>query len=313
MFSTPRGAARLMLVTVVGLFVFKVAVGLLTGSVSIWAQAADSSLDIFAVIVTFLTVGFSAKPADREHPFGHGKVEDVAALVQALLLVAAVVAIDYAAVQRIIHGQTIQVSEAGIAVMLVSMVTSIFLSRHLFRVARKTGSIALEANANNIRGDIYSTGGVLAALTVVRIGAAFNMDLDILDPIIALVVSVLILRAAFSVGRMAFAGLVDVRLPKEEEDLILSLINEHIGQVVGVHRVRTRRSGSQRHIDLHLVMPRGASVEEAHEMCDHLEQDIQAKLPRSNVTIHVEPCDVTCAQCAVLGCDLRFRDARGGA
>src|SRR5512137_2929176 len=124
MFSTPRGAARLMLVTVVGLFAFKVVVGLLTGSIGIWAQAADSSLDIFAVIITFLTVGFSAKPADREHPFGHGKVEDVAAFVQAILLVAAVIAIDYSAVQRIIHGETIQVSEAGIAVMAVSMTAS---------------------------------------------------------------------------------------------------------------------------------------------------------------------------------------------
>ncbi len=302
-----------MLVTVVGLFVFKVVVGLVTGSIGIWAQAADSSLDIFAVIVTFLTVGLSSKPADREHPFGHGKVEDVAAFVQAILLLVAVIAIDYSAVLRIIHGETIKVTEAGIAVMAVSMTASIFLSRHLFRVARNTGSVALDANANNIRGDIYSTAGVLAALAVVRIGALFGADLDILDPIIALVVSLLILRAAFNVGRNAYGGLVDVRLPREEEELLMNLINEHTGQLVGVHRVRTRRSGSQRHIDLHLVMPRGASVEEAHTMCDHLEADIGTKLPRSNVTIHVEPCDTSCAECSMLGCDLRFRDAHRGA
>jgi len=297
-----------MLVTVIGLFGFKVVVGLLTGSISIWAQAADSSLDIFAVVLTFLTIGFSARPADREHPFGHGKVEDVAAFVQAILLLVAVIVIDYSAVRRILHGEVLQLTEAGIAVMAVSMTVSIFLSRHLFRVARRTGSIALEANASNIRGDIYSTAGVLAGLLLVRL-----THINIFDPIIALAVSLLILRAAFNVGRMAIGGLVDVRLPKEEEDLLMALINEHTGQLVGVHRVRTRRSGSQRHIDLHLVMPRGASVEEAHAMCDHLEQDIEAKLPRANVTIHVEPCDVSCAQCAVLGCDLRFRDARGGA
>ncbi len=308
MFSTPSGAARLMLGTVVSLFALKLVVGLLTGSISIWAQAADSSLDIFAVVITFLTVGLSSKPADREHPFGHGKVEDVAAFVQALLLGGAVVAIDYSAIQRILHGETIQLTEAGMAVMAVSMVVSIFLSRHLFRVAKKTGSIALQANANNIRGDVYSTAGVLVGLTVVRL-----THINLFDPVIALAVSLLILRAAFNVGRMAFAGLVDVRLPKEEEDLLMGLINEHTGQVVGVHRVRTRRSGNQRHIDLHMVMPRGASVEEAHEMCDHLEQDIQAKLANANVTIHVEPCDVDCAQYAVLGCDLRFRNAGGAA
>jgi len=211
-------------------------------------------------------------------------------------------------VQRIMHGESLQLTEAGIAMMAVSMTVSIFLSRHLFRVAKKTGSIALQANGSNIRGDVYSTAGVLVGLLVVRL-----THINIFDPIIALLVSLLILRAAFNVGRMAFGGLVDVRLPKEEEDLLMGLISEHTGQVVGVHQVRTRRSGSQRHIDLHLVMPRGASVEEAHEMCDHLEQDIQAKLPNANVTIHVEPCDIDCSRCAVLGCDLRFRDARGGA
>jgi len=134
MFSTPSGAARLMLLSVIGLFVIKVLVGVITGSISIWAQAADSSLDIFAVVVTYLTVGFAARPADHEHPFGHGKVEDISALIQAILLVGAVIAIDYSAIQRIIHSEAIQLTEAGMAVMLVSLLVSIFLSRHLFRV-----------------------------------------------------------------------------------------------------------------------------------------------------------------------------------
>ncbi len=300
MFSTPTGAARLMLITVVSLFVFKVVVGVLTGSISIWAQAADSSLDIFAVIITFLTVGFSAKPADHEHPFGHGKVEDISAGIQAILLLTAVAAIDYSAIMRIMHGEVIQLTESGIAVMAVSMVTSIFLSRHLFRVAKATGSVALNANANNIRGDVYSTSGVLVGLIVVRI-----TGLTILDPILALLVSLLILRAAYRVGRMAFEGLVDVRLPKEDEDALMALLKEHSGQFVGVHRLRTRHSGSQHYIDLHMVMPKGTTVEQAHFMCDHLEEDIGKKLTNASVTIHVEPCDTTCQHCMVLGCDLR--------
>src|SRR3989304_2336498 len=116
MFSTPSGAARLLLVTVTGLFGLKVAVGVITDSISIWAQAVDSSLDIFAVVITFLTVGFSAKPADQEHPFGHGKAEDVAAGIQAVLLFIAAVSIIYAAIRRIISGATIEMTEAGIAV-----------------------------------------------------------------------------------------------------------------------------------------------------------------------------------------------------
>ena len=299
-FSTPTGAARLMLITVLSLFGLKVAVGVLTGSISIWAQAADSSLDIFAVIITFLTVGYSVKPADQEHPFGHGKIEDISAAIQAILLLGAVIAIDYSAILRIIHGETLQLTETGIAVMLFSLVVNIFLSRYLFRVARATGSVALEANAHNIRGDIYSTSGVFVGLVVVRI-----TGIIILDPIIALAVSLLILRAAYQVGKMAFSGLIDVKLPKEEEEALMSLLMEHEQQFVGVHRVRTRHSGSQHYVDLHMVMPKGTSVEKAHEMCDHLEEDIGKKLTNASITIHVEPCDNTCSQCRVIDCDFR--------
>ena len=299
MFSTPTSAARLLLVTVIALFGLKVVVGVLTGSISIWAQAVDSSLDIFAVVITFLTVGYSAKPADQEHPFGHGKVENIAAGIQAVLLLSAASSIIYSAILRIINGEAIQLTEAGISVMLVSMIASILLSRHLFRVARATGSPALEANANNIRSDVYSTAGVLVGLTIVRIGMFFELDLDIIDPIIALVVSLLILRATYRVGRIAWGGLIDVRLPKAEESEIMSCIREHGGQIVGFHELRTRKSGIQRFIDLHLVMPRDASVEEAHRMCDHLEQDLGNRLTNTNVTIHVEPCTIECNRCSV--------------
>ncbi len=301
MFHTPTSAAKLMLTTVVGLFALKVAVGVITGSISIWAQAMDSSLDIFAVVVTFLTVGFSAKPADQEHPFGHGKVEDIAAGIQAVLLLGAATGIIYFAILRIMHGEVIQLTEAGIGVMLVSMIASIWLSRHLFRVVRATGSVALEANAHNITSDIYSTAGVMVGLVAVRFSG-----LNIIDPIIALVVSLLILRATYQVGRTAWSGLIDVRLPRSEEDEIISCIREHTTQLAGFHEVRTRKAGSQRFIDLHLMLPKNASVEEAHQMCDHLERDIENRLPNSSLTIHVEPCNVECEQCLVSSCSLRI-------
>lgn len=301
MFSTPSGAAKLLLVVVIGLFGLKIAVAVITDSISIWAQAVDSSLDIFAVVITFLTVGFSAKPADQEHPFGHGKVEDLAAGVQAVLLLGAASIIIYSAIQRIIVGDVIQLTEAGIGVMLVSMLVSIFLSQHLFRVARKTGSVALEANANNIRGDVYSTAGVMVGLLIVRF-----TGLTIFDPILALAVSLLILRATYRVGRMAFGGLIDVSLPQAEENELISCIREHTSQLAGFHAIRTRKAGSQRFIDLHLMLPKNASVEEAHQMCDHLEQDIEKRLPNSNVTIHVEPCSTECDQCFVFSCSLRL-------
>jgi len=300
-FSTPSGAAKLLLGTVLGLFVIKVAVGYFMGSISIWAQAVDSSLDIFAVVITFLTVGYSSKPADHEHPFGHGKAEALAAGVQAVLLLGASAAIAYSAIQRIINGAAIAYAPAGVAVMLVSMIASILLSHHLFRVARATGSTALEANAHNILSDVFSTGGVLLGLAIVSIWD----NLTIIDPILALLVVLVILRSTYRVGRMAFHELVDVRLPDEEEKKVRQAIAEHFGgEVVNFHRLRTRKAGSQRYIDLHLVMPKHVSLEEAHVMCDHLEKDVRDRLLRTDVTIHVEPCDGKCEACQ-LACQER--------
>jgi cation diffusion facilitator family transporter len=268
---------------------------------SIWAQAVDSSLDIFAVVVTFLTVGYSAKPADREHPFGHGKVEAVAAGIQAVLLLGASGAIAYAAIQRIINGAAVAYAPAGVAVMFVSMVVSILLSRHLFRVARATGSTALEANAHNILADAYSTGAVLLGLGIVSIWD----NLTIIDPILALLVVLMILRATYRVGQTAFHELIDIKLPEAEEAEVRQAITEHFGgEVVDFHKLRTRKAGSQRYIDLHLVMPRHISVAEAHAMTDHLEKDMEARLLSTDVTIHVEPCDGKCAVCR-LTCEKR--------
>jgi cation diffusion facilitator family transporter len=299
MFSTPSGAAKLLLATVLGLFAFKVLVGVVTGSISIWAQAVDSSLDIFAVAVTFLTVGYSSKPADQEHPFGHGKAEAIAAGIQAVLLLGASAFIAYSAIQRITQGSRIEYAPAGVAVMLVSMLASILLSRHLFRVARATGSTALEANANNIRADVYSTAGVLVGLAIVSL---WN-NLTIIDPILALLVVLLILRATYRVGQMAFGELVDMKLPEQEENDVKAAIMEHFGgEVVSYHKLRTRKAGSQRYIDLHLIMPGQTSIEDSHVMCDHLEKDMRNRLRHTDVTIHVEPCSGQCAGCLLVAC-----------
>jgi len=300
MFSTRSGAVKLALVAVIGLIVLKIVVAVITGSISISAQAMDSFLDLFAIIITFFAVRLAIVPADEEHPFGHGKVEGIAAVVQAVLIFTAGGFIIYSAVRRIIAGTTVELTEAGIGVMLVSIIVSIFLSRHLLKVSRTTGSVALEASARNIAADIYSASGVLVALVAIRF-----TGLSIIDPIIAIGVALYILRTAYQLTRKSFEELVDVRLPKEEQEMIVSCIREHRRQLAGYHKIRTRRSGGQRFIDFHLVIPRNASLEEAHQMCDHLEEDIESRLPNSSVTIHVEPCTIECEQCFVVSCSLR--------
>ena len=299
MFSTRTGAVKLSLTVIIGLILLKVGVGIITGSLSILAQAADSFLDMFAVATTFLAIRIATKPADGEHPFGHGKVENIAAIVQALLIFTAGGLIIYSAIQRITTGTTLALPEAGIGVMLVSVIASILLSRHLRRVARATDSIALEANAHNIATDVYSAAAVMIGLLVVSF-----TGLSIIDPIIALLVALFILKVAYDVLRRSYGGLIDVKLPEAEVNIIRSSIVEHGGRVVGFHKLRTRKSGNQRHVDLHLVMPREASIEEAHRFCDHLEHDIGNRLHHTSVTIHVEPCNAKCDHCAVI-CDFR--------
>ena len=294
MFSTRSGAAKLSLAVVIGLIVLKVVVGVITGSISIFAQATDSFLDLFAIGIIFFAVSVATRPADKEHPFGHGKAEDIAAIVQAVLIFAAGGLIIYSAVRRIIFGTTVELTEAGIGVMGVSIIVSIFLSRFLLKVSRATDSIALEASARNIAADVYSAAGVLVGLVAIRF-----TGLNILDPIIALLVALFILKVAYDVLRKSFGGLVDVKLPEAEENAIRSAIMEHVGELVEFHQLRTRKAGSQRYIDLHVVMPRSTSLEEAHRMCDHLEQDIETRLQCASVIIHVEPCDEKCDQCPI--------------
>ena len=301
-FSTKHGAVTLALGVVLGLIAFKVVVAFLTGSISITAQAADSGLDLLAIGIALVAVRLSGEPADEEHPFGHGKMEPVAAGIQAGLILLAVVSIVTAAIRRIIDGTPLEMTEVGMVVMGVSAVASIFLSRHLRRVAGSSGSTVLDALARNINADIYSAAGVLAGLVVVRF-----TGLQILDPVIALAVSVLILKSAYDVVRRSFVELTDTRLPPEELQSLLDVISDHRHKFSGFHEVRSRRAGSQRFVDLHLVMPRNISVEEAHSLCDHLEQDIKGKLPDASVVIHVEPCDngSECPRCRVVDCQLR--------
>jgi cation diffusion facilitator family transporter len=306
MFTGQNGAVRLSALVVISLIVLKTVIGILTGSLSVIAQAVDSFLDLFAVGVTFLAVHIAAKPADKEHPFGHGKAENIAAIIQAILIFFAGGSIIYSSVSRAGVEAPLEMTEAGIAVMVVSVIASILLSRHLRKVARQEDSMALEANAHNIAVDVYSAAAVLVGLVIVRI-----TGVDIIDDILAGLVALLILKTGIDVLRKSFTGLIDVKLPENEEKLIELAISEHFGdQVIEYHKLRTRKSGSQRYVDLHLVMPRHISLEEAHVMCDHLENDMKQRLMQMDITIHVEPCDGKCERCPLLPCRGRLKQKK---
>jgi len=294
MLATKENAAKFAIVSVSLLVVLKVVASILTGSISIRADAVHSALDLIAAVVTFLGVRISGRAADEQHPFGHGKAENITSIVVAGLIFAAAGSIIYGAVSRLITGATLELIGIGIYITAAAIAINILISWYLLRVSRETDSPALATEASHLFSDVLSSVAVLVGLIVVRI-----TGLSILDPIVALLVAVFILKVGYDVLRRSFGGLIDVRLPGEEEDEIISCIIEHSEQIVGSHKLRTRKAGSQRFIDLHLVMPSHMSIEESHQMCDHIEQEIRDKLPHSSVTIHVEPCDEKCDYCPI--------------
>jgi cation diffusion facilitator family transporter len=287
-------AAILSVISNTLLILLKVGAGFITGSVSILAEAIHSLLDLAAAIIAFFSVRMSDKPADAGHPFGHGKIEGISGSVEALLILVASGVIFYEAGMRIKTGTEIEFAEVGIGIMLVSILVNILVSRRLYKVSRITDSLALEADAGHLAADVYSSLAVIVSLLIVRL-----TGLNILDPLVAIGVGIYIMNIAYVLLRKSSGMLIDESLPSSEETEIKACIMEHSRQLVGFHELRTRRVGSERHIDLHLVMARDASLAVTHEICDHIEGDLKARFGHATITIHVEPCQGECGECSV--------------
>ena len=310
MFSTKTSAAGLSILSNSLLVALKLTVGVIMGSVSVISEGVHSTVDLIAAIIAFFSIRAAAKPADEEHEFGHGKIENISGTIEALLIFLAAILIIYEAIVKIINRAQPEFLTLGIGIMAFSAVANFFVSRRLHRIAQSTDSIALEADAWHLTTDVYTSLGVFAGLVIVRLTHRY-----ILDPIIAIGVALLITRAAWNITRKSISGLVDMRLPQSEEDIITTSITEHLGEITGFHELRTRKAGSQRYIDLHLVLPKSVTLEEAHRLCDHLEGDIKNKLSNGLVTIHCEPCeqgeDGSCPpECPVINCSIHI--GKGG-
>ncbi len=284
MLSTKESVAKLSILAICVLIAMKVVAGIITGSIAIVADAVHSVIDLSGVVIGYIGIKVAGRPADEEHAFGHGKAENIASGIIAGLIFIAAGTIFYQAIRKLITGGTVELVTVGIYVTAAAIVVNTVVSWHALRVSRATDSVALEATARDMSADVFSSVAVLVGLILVRL-----TGISILDPIVALLVSAIIARTAYLTIRKSFTGLMDTRLPKEEEDEIVAIIREHTAQLAGFHKLRTRKAGSQRFIDLHLTLPRNASLEEAHQICDHLEDDIKSRLANSSVTIHVEP------------------------
>jgi cation diffusion facilitator family transporter len=284
-------AAAVSIASNTSLVIFKLAVGILSGSVSIISEAIHSANDLLAAIIAYFSVRISDRPADSEHPFGHGKAESISGVVEAALIVFAAIWIVVEAVKKIIlinnhQGGELEHLGWGTAVMIISVVLNTIVARYLFKVAKKEDSVALEADAHHLSTDVYTSLGVAAGLVIVWI-----TDWHIVDPIVAIMVAALIFSIGWKLTVSAGKHLMDASLPESEVAEIEKLIKSET-RIVSWHRMRTRKSGSYRHIDFHIVMPAEATLVEAHHIADELEKLIDQRFAPANVVIHVDPFDV---------------------
>ncbi len=299
MFRTKTSVAALSVVSNTTLTLSKLIVGLSIGSVSVVAEAIHSGVDLLAAVIAFFAVRTSGRPPDDQYPYGRGKIENVSGTVEAVLIFLAAGMIVAEAVGKLLHGMDTPRVDLGLGVMALSVGANFVVSRLLFKVARETDSVALEADAYHLTTDILTSLGVFVGLVAVRVtGLAW------LDPAAALVVAAMIIKAAWDITRRSFVDLLDRSLPDTERQLINQVLKEHNSRVVGFHQVRTRKAGGDRHIDLHLVVNGENSVSEAHDLCDHLERDLHHTLGSCSLSIHVEPCSRECSSCSVV-CSVR--------
>jgi cation diffusion facilitator family transporter len=237
-----------------------------------------------------------AEPPDAGHSFGHGKFEDISGLIEALLIFVAAILIIKEAITKLLSEPsehfTPDLLIIGIAVMGVSALVNCYVSSQLMKVAKQSESIALESDAWHLRTDVYTSVGVLVGLVLIKL-----TGIAIFDPLFALGVAVVIMKAAYDLTVRSFADLIDHSLPAEDNKRIEDIICEHASIYAGFHDLRTRRSGPEVFIEFHLVMPGEITVLESHDLADHLEFDLKRDYPRSNVTIHVEPCNKGCTRC----------------
>ena len=263
------------------LITMKLIVGIISKSVSILSEAIHSSLDLIAAIIAFFSVRISDNPPDKVHPYGHGKIENISGVVEGILILVAAGWIITEAAKRLSHPGELEALGWGTAVMAVSAIVNLFVSRQLYKTAKKTDSIALEADALHLKTDVYTSVGVCAGLLLMWITKLYW-----LDPIIAIAVALLIIKESVVLMKNAFAPLVDTSLSDEEVSVIREIVKKHSLQL---HSLKTRKSGSYRFADFHLEMQGTVPLETAHLTCDIIENEIKEQIRNIELTIHVEP------------------------
>jgi cation diffusion facilitator family transporter len=292
--SRKSDVAKLSVASNTLLIILKLVVGVMTGAVSIISEAIHSMMDLLAALIAYISVKVSGRPPDDSHPFGHEKIENISSVIETILIFAASIIIIKQAVMKLMHHTPVQSAGLGFAVMAVSAAVNYFVSRKLYAVARAEESVAIEADALHLKADVYTSLGVAAGLLILWV-----TGLHILDPIVAILIAVFIMKEAAELLLSSFGPLMDAQLSENEIGKIRDIMERYRDVFVDFHELRTRRSGNIKHIDLHMTTPSRMTVRDCHDLCDTIERDIEENIRNTRVLIHAEPCKTDCTACSL--------------
>jgi cation diffusion facilitator family transporter len=283
-FDSPRSYTLLSVAAAVATIVLKAAAWRLTGSVGLLSDALESGVNLVAALAAFWALTLAAKPPDRSHHYGHFKAEYFSSGLESGLIVLAALVIIQAALGRLQNPQPLEQIGLGLALSLVATALNGLVAAVLLRAARRFHSITLRADAHHLLTDVWTSIGVVAGVGLVRL-----TGWTVLDPLIAIAVGLNIVFTGWSLLRETATGLLDRSLPEQEQEQLEALLAARAGDGIAFHALRTRVAGSRRFVSLHVLVPGCWSVQRGHDLCEQLERDIAALLPRSHVFTHLEP------------------------
>ena len=286
-----RGVAWLSVISNTVLVFIKLVVGLAIGSVAVISEAIHSGIDLIAAMIALFAVTRSSKPADEKHHYGHGKVENLSGAIEAILIFIAAGWIIKEAIEKLLNPGPIEMVGWGVGVMLVSSLVNIVISRKLFKIGNESDSVALKADAWHLLTDVYTSAGVMGGLALMWAGEKIftGVHFHWLDPVAALVVAFLIIKAAYDLTMQAGHDLLDGSLPEEDEKWMRHYLEGKKPLIRGFHGLRTRKAGSVRIVDVHILVDPHMTVYHSHEITDEIKDGFARHFPVITVTVHVEP------------------------
>lgn len=285
-------ASALSIISNAGIITLKLITGTISGSISIISEALHSISDFLASILTFFAVSRSSEPADKEHPFGHGKYEDMSGFIEGGLIIFAGLYIIYKATSKLIYGHNMNTETSlGIFVMGLSVLVNYIVSSYILQISKKTQSISLCADGMHLRTDIYSSLGILVGLILIK-----YTGIAILDPIIAIIVAIIIIISGYKISKETLNNLLDGSLPEEDMTRIESILKSN-EEIKGYKNLRTRKSGKIKEIELTIFFDAELKICQCHLICDKIETLISEVLSNTRIIIHAEPVCYNSIEC----------------